>query len=102
MPGRPPATRIAVDGDRVVRVIDRESDTDLTAAPLWAFKDAIARELRQVCEPPFVAPYEVAPAFQRAIDAGRHVLSHEVGPTRDLTNPLDVVEENFTYLKGLM
>ena len=102
MPARPPATRIGVDGDRVVRVIDRESDTDLTAAPLWAFKDAIARELRQVCEPPFVAPFEVAPAFQRAIDAGHHVLSHETGPTRDLTNPLDLVEENFTYLKGLM
>jgi NDP-sugar pyrophosphorylase family protein len=102
LPGRPPSTRIRVEGDRVLRVPDPGSDTDLTAAPLWAFNDAIARELRSVCEPPFVAPFEVAPAFQRAIDAGRHVLSHETGPTRDLTNPLDLVEENFTYLRGLM
>ena len=100
MPGRPPSTRIGVEGDRVVRVLDR--DSNLTAAPLWAFRDAIAREIHAMCEPPFVAPFEVAPAFQRAIDAGHHVLSHETGPTRDLTNPLDLVEENFTYLKGLM
>ena len=65
-------------------------------------RQAIADEIRSVCEPPFVAPFEVAPAFQRAIDAGRHVLSHETGPTRDLTDPLDLVEENFTYLRGLM
>ena len=102
LPGRPPSTRIGVEGDRVVRVPDPGSDTDLTAAPLWAFDDAIAEEIRNVCEPPFVAPFEVAPAFQRAIDAGRHVLSHKTGPTRDLTDPLDLVEENFTYLRGLL
>ena len=102
LPNRPPNTHIGVEGDRVVRVPDPDSDTDLTAAPLMAFGDVIAREIHQVCEPPFVAPFEVAPAFQRAIDAGHHVLSHETGPTRDLTNPLDLVEENFTYLRGLM
>jgi dTDP-glucose pyrophosphorylase len=102
LPDRPPSTRIGVEGGRVVRVVDRESNTGLTAAPLWAFRDVIAGHIHEVCEPPFVPPYEVAPAFQRAIDAGHHVLSHETGPTRDLTNPLDLVEENFSYLKGLM
>ena len=102
MPDRPPNTHVSVEGDRVLRVPDPEADTDLTAAPLMAFKAVIAREIHQVCEPPFVPPYEVAPAFQRAIDSGHHVLSHETGPTRDLTDPLDLVEENFTYLRGLM
>ena len=56
-----------------------------------------------MCEPPFKAPFEVAAAFQRAIDAGATVLSAiQTGPTRDLTNPLDLVEENFPYLRGLV
>ena len=62
----------------------------------------IAAEIERVCEPPFEPPFEVAAAFQRVIDAGDHVLSHETGPTRDLTNPLDLVEENFSYLRGLV
>ena len=102
MPGRPPSTRIAVEGDRVVRMPAPDADTDLTAAPLWAFGDVIAAEIERVCEPPFEPPFEVAVAFQGAIDAGRHVLSHKTGPTRDLTNPLDLVEENFSYLRGLV
>ena len=46
------------------------------------------------------APFEVADAFQRAIDAGATVAAIQTGPTRDLTNPLDLVEENFPYLGG--
>jgi dTDP-glucose pyrophosphorylase len=102
LPGRPRNTRIGVEDGRVVRIPDPGSDDDLTAAPLWAVGDAITGEIHRVCEPPFVAPFEVAPAFQRAIDAGHDVVSHETGPTRDLTDPLDLVEENFTYLRGLM
>jgi NDP-sugar pyrophosphorylase family protein len=102
MPGRPPNTRVVVADDRVVRLPAPDADTDLTAAPLWAFGEVIAAEIERVCEPPFEPPFEVAAAFQAAIDAGRHVLSHETGPTRDLTNPLDLVEENFSYLRGLV
>ena len=46
-------------------------------------------------------PYELATAFQRAIDAGEHVAAVEIGPTRDLTAPVDVLVENFPYLRQL-
>ena len=32
------------------------------------------------------------------IDAGEFVHGIEIGPTRDLTRPLDLVVENFPYL----
>lgn len=40
-------------------------------------------------------------AFQAAIDAGEQIAAVEIGPTRDLTAPLDVLEENFSYLSSL-
>jgi dTDP-glucose pyrophosphorylase len=99
-PGRPRGTRIAVKDGRVARVVAPESSDDLTAAPLMAFGEAIAHEIPIVCEPPFQPPYEVAAAFQRRIDAGDRVLAVETGTTRDLTDPLDLVRENFPYLRG--
>lgn len=99
-PGRPQGTRIGVEGGHVVRVADPESSDDLTAAPLMVFGEAIAREIPVVCEPPFQPPYEVAAAFQRRIDAGDPVLAVDTGTTRDLTDPLDLVRENFPYLRG--
>ena len=44
-------------------------------------------------------PFELLEAYQRAIDAGLPVSAFEVGPTRDLTDPLDLVKENFDYLR---
>ena len=35
------------------------------------------------------------------IDAGQIVYGVEIGPTRDLTNPLDLMEENFPYLRSI-
>jgi dTDP-glucose pyrophosphorylase len=99
-PGRPQATRIGVLDGRVVQVTNAGSADDLTAAPLMALGEAIAREMQVVCEPPFQPPYEVAAAFQRRIDAGDAVLAVETGATRDLTDPLDLVRENFPYLRG--
>jgi dTDP-glucose pyrophosphorylase len=98
--GRPPPTRIRVEDGRVLRVRDPGADGCVTAAPLMALGEAVAHEVRAVCEPPFRAPYEVAAAFQRAIDAGEAVIAVESGPTRDLTDPLDLVRENFPYLRG--
>jgi dTDP-glucose pyrophosphorylase len=98
--GRPPPTRIRVEGGRVLRVSDPDARGAVTAAPLMAFGEVVAREVRVVCEPPFRPPYEVSAAFQQAIDAGETVIAIETGPTRDLTNPLDLVEENFPYLRG--
>ena len=54
------------------------------------------RALRDIAQ---YAPYELAEAFQRLIDAGETVHGVEIGPTRDLTRPLDLVENNFPYLR---
>ena len=45
-------------------------------------------------------PYELSGGLQRAIDAGSRVAGVEIGRTRDLTRPFDLVEENFPYLGG--
>jgi hypothetical protein len=45
-------------------------------------------------------PYELGNAYQSAIDAGEPVIVIEIGKTRDLTYPLDLVEENFPYLRS--
>jgi dTDP-glucose pyrophosphorylase len=99
--GRPEETRIRVEDGRVAQVVDTAAAGGFTAAPLMALDDPLVAEIHAVCEPPFQPPYEVAVAFQRAIDAGATVLALETGPTRDLTHPLDLVEENFPYLQGL-
>jgi hypothetical protein len=44
------------------------------------------------------APHELGNAFQSAIAAEVPVSAVESGRTRDLTDPLDLVEENFPYL----
>ena len=43
-------------------------------------------------------PFELATAFQRGDRRGERVAAVEIGKTRDLTDPLDLVEENFPYL----
>ncbi len=100
-PGRPAATRIRVESGLVVRVSDPEAADGLTAAPLLVAGPPVARELPAVCRKPYRPPYELAEAFQRAIDAGEPVAAVEIGATRDLTDPLDLVRENFPYLRGL-
>ena len=37
--------------------------------------------------------------FSNAIDAGAQVSAIQVGRTRDLTDPADLVRENFPYLR---
>ncbi len=68
------------------------------AAPLWAVGPGIARRIASL---PGSAPFELAVAFQQAIDAGERVAGIEIGPTRDLTTPEDLLMENFTYLRAL-
>jgi UDP-N-acetylglucosamine diphosphorylase / glucose-1-phosphate thymidylyltransferase / UDP-N-acetylgalactosamine diphosphorylase / glucosamine-1-phosphate N-acetyltransferase / galactosamine-1-phosphate N-acetyltransferase len=94
-PGRPEHTRVAVDGDRVVRVNARDSGGPWTAAPLWSVGERVAEHLLPL---PGRAPYELGDVFQRAIDAGCTVSAIQIGRTRDLTSPVDLVAENFPYL----
>jgi N-acetyl-alpha-D-muramate 1-phosphate uridylyltransferase len=76
----------------------RSGEPTHTGAPLWA----VGRELGpRVAEPAGVPPYELAAAFQAAIDAGTRIAGIEIGPTRDLTTPFDLLLENFPYLREL-
>jgi glucose-1-phosphate thymidylyltransferase len=93
-PGKP-AIRVA-DG-RVTRVIDDDPANRATSAPLWALGPELAALLDGLPGPPF----ELATAFQRAIDSGAHVAGVAIGVTRDLTYAVDVVRENFPYLGSL-
>ena len=45
-------------------------------------------------------PYELENAFREALEAGETVIAVEIGKTRDLTYPLDLVKENFPYLRA--
>jgi NDP-sugar pyrophosphorylase family protein len=91
-PERPPV-RIEPDGT-VSRVVDDDPKNDLGSGALWGLGRVVAAELGAVPGP----PYELAAAYQRAIDAGARVIGFEIGPTRDLTRPLDLIRENFPYL----
>ena len=94
-PAPPGRYAVAIDDGRVVRVLDRDPHNPLAGAPLWGLGPAAARHLRAD-----EAPYELASAFQRAIDEGAHVAAIEIGPTRDLTRPVDLVRRNFPYLNA--
>jgi NDP-sugar pyrophosphorylase family protein len=83
------------DATRIVQMRDEDPASVWTAAPLWGLAGAVAERLGQ--DRP---PYELENAFQSAIDAGEPVIAVEIGKTRDLTDPLDLVEENFPYLRA--
>jgi NDP-sugar pyrophosphorylase family protein len=84
--------RIAIEGGLVSRVVASDESLPFSSAPLWLVTEEIG--LEELPGPPF----ELSAAFQRAIDAGAQVAAVEIGPTRDLTDPSDLVRENFPYL----
>jgi NDP-sugar pyrophosphorylase family protein len=91
-PGRG-AVRTA-DG-RVTSMADDDPTNPWSGAPLWMVDRPVAERLCR--DRP---PYELGKAFQSAIDAGETVMAVEIGKTRDLTYPLDLVKENFPYLRS--
>ena len=68
------------------------------AMPLWAVGPAVASRIEEL---PGAPPFELSTAFQQAIDEGEQIAGIEVGPTRGLTTPFDLVEHNFPYLRSL-
>ena len=88
-----PGTVEVRDGD-VVRVLGE----GVGAAPLWAVGARLAPYVEAL---PGEPPFELAAAFQQAIDAGQRVAGIRIGATRDLTTPAHLLEENFDYLRGL-
>lgn len=85
---------VEVHDGRVRRVLGE----GVLGVPLWAVGERVARHVEAL---PGHAPFELATAFQVAIDAGEPVTGIEVGPTRDLTTPFDLLERNFPYLSSL-
>lgn len=77
----------------VERVRGSEKGEGLSGAPLWVLDQPVVERLRCDGE-----PHELENSFQAAIDAGARIAAIEIGKTRDLTDPLDLVEENFPYL----
>lgn len=93
-PGPGPARAATrVEQGRVTRVLDDDPANPLTGAPLWGLREPVVPHLAR--DRP---PYELGRAFQRAVDEGMTVLGIEIGRTRDLTHPVDLVEQNFPYL----
>jgi hypothetical protein len=82
-----------VDG-LVEKLIDDDPTNPLGSAPLWALGPALVPFLEGLSGPPFA----LAEAFERALASKVHVAGIEIGRTRDLTHPADVVKENFPYL----
>ncbi|HET9506439.1 MAG TPA: sugar phosphate nucleotidyltransferase [Gaiellaceae bacterium] len=76
----------------------RSPEPTHVGAPLWAVGPELASRVADLRGEP---PYELAAAFQGAIDAGTRIAGIEIGPTRDLTTPADLLLENFPYLRDL-
>jgi dTDP-glucose pyrophosphorylase len=83
-----------VDG-LVVEPIDDDPANPVGSAPMWGLGPDMVPFLAGLSGPPF----ELGVAFERAIADGLAVAGLEIGKTRDLTHPVDLVMENFTYLE---
>lgn len=79
---------------KVLNVLDRDPASKASGAPLWAVGARLLPYLEGLGGP----PYELSQAFDRAIADGVQIAGIEVGKTRDLTHPADLVRENFPYL----
>jgi NDP-sugar pyrophosphorylase family protein len=91
----PARSAVRLAGERIERIYDDDPASSWTPAPLWGLDRPVADRLC-LDRPPF----ELGNAYQSAIDAGEAVMAIEIGKTRDLTYPLDLVEENFPYLRS--
>lgn len=87
---------VAVEAGRVTRIPDDEGQSPLSGAPLWAIGPELVPILEGLPGPPF----ELSQLFQRAVDGGLEVRAIEIGKTRDLTDALDLVKENFPYARA--
>jgi hypothetical protein len=75
-----------------------DPENPLASAPLWRLGEDFDPTLLDDLGGP---PYELSEAFQRLVDGGQTVLGIEIGPTRDLTHPGDIVATNFPYFAAL-
>lgn len=76
---------------RFVREWERSGAPNAMAPPLWGIGPELVPQLDGLPGP----PYELLEAFRRA---GGAVATVELGATRALTEPADLVRHNFVYL----
>jgi CTP:molybdopterin cytidylyltransferase MocA len=93
---RPERLPVRVRAGLVERVLDPDGPGPFSGAPLWAVGAPVHERLCLDNR-----PWELGNAFQAAIDAGEQIAAIEIGATRDLTAPLDLLEQNFPYLSHL-
>jgi len=93
-PEPPHRFAVRLEDGRVTSVLDDDPVSPLSGAPLWLLGPEVPPFLEALPGP----PYELSAALQRAIDAGRAIAGVEIGRTRDLTHPADLIVQNFTYL----
>jgi dTDP-glucose pyrophosphorylase len=87
---------VVLDGGLITQFHAEESE--YSGAPLWFVGPAVHE---RATARPGKPPWELGTAFQEAVDAGLAIRGIEIGPTRDLTHPLDCLEQNFPYLLAL-
>jgi NDP-sugar pyrophosphorylase family protein len=97
-PSPPHRYALGISDGLVTRVLDDDPVNPLASAPLWRLGESFDASLLEGLGGP---PFELSQAFQRLVEAGEPVHGVEIGPTRDLTHPLDCLEQNFSYLKAL-
>ena len=95
----PPPVPAHRDGLRVVnglveKLVDDDPANGLGSAPLWMLGPTLIPLLDGLSGPPF----ELADVFKRALESKVSIAGIEIGKTRDLTYPVDLVKENFPYL----
>jgi hypothetical protein len=95
----PPPVPAHRDGVRVVnglveKLVDDDPANRLGSAPLWAVGPRLIPLFESLPGPPF----ELADVFKRALESALPIAGIEIGRTRDLTRPVDLVKENFPYL----
>jgi glucose-1-phosphate thymidylyltransferase len=94
-PPGPGRHAVLVRDGLVESVRDPDAANPLSGAPLWALGEPVVARLRSDRE-----PYELERSFAAALEGGTRIAGIEIGPTRDLTDPLDLVAENFPYLSA--
>ena len=82
-----------VDG-LVTKLVDNDPANELGSAPLWVLGAELLPLLDGLSGPPF----QLADVFERAVESKLAIAGIEIGRTRDLTFPIDLLKENFPYL----
>jgi NDP-sugar pyrophosphorylase family protein len=97
-PDPPHRYALRVENGLVRKVLDDDPSNPLASAPLWRLGETFDPAVLDELDGP---PFELTRVYQRLIAEGEPVHGVEIGPTRDLTHPLDCLEENFPYLRAL-